>query len=238
MNKFIIVNGRIYLIPVTLGGDDFLRVIPEKVIGLTRQLRYFIVEDIRSARRFLRLIDKEFPINDSVFFELNEHTGESDITNYLEPIFNGSDIGVLSEAGLPGIADPGAGIIAMAHRKRITVTPLSGPSSILLALISSGLNGQNFSFNGYLPVKPAERSAKLRELEKKAGEGYAQIFMETPYRNQKMLESIIITCHSNTLLCIAADITLPSESIRTMRISEWKRDLPILNDKLVVFVMQ
>jgi len=177
------VNGRIYLIPVTLGGDDFLRVIPEKVIGLTRQLRYFIVEDIRSARRFLRLIDKEFPINDSVFFELNEHTGESDITNYLEPIFNGSDIGVLSEAGLPGIADPGAGIIALAHRKRIIVTPLSGPSSILLALISSGLNGQNFSFNGYLPVKPAERSAKLRELEKKAGEGYAKIFMETPERN-------------------------------------------------------
>ena len=232
------MNGRIYLIPVTLGGDDFLKVIPEKVIGLTRQLRYFIVEDIRSARRFLRLIDKEFPINDSVFFELNEHTGESDITNYLEPIFNGSDIGVLSEAGLPGIADPGAGIIAMAHRKRITVTPLSGPSSILLALISSGLNGQNFSFNGYLPVKPAERSAKLRELEKKAGEGYAQIFMETPYRNQKMLESIIATCHSNTLLCIAADITLPSESIRTMKISEWKRDLPLLNDKLVVFVIQ
>jgi 16S rRNA (cytidine1402-2'-O)-methyltransferase len=221
-----------------LGGDDFLRVIPEKVIGLTRQLRYFIVEDIRSARRFLRLIDKEFPINDSVFFELNEHTGESDITNYLEPIFNGSDIGVLSEAGLPGIADPGAGIIALAHRKRIIVTPLSGPSSILLALISSGLNGQNFSFNGYLPVKPAERSAKLRELEKKAGEGYAQIFMETPYRNQKMLESIITTCHSNTLLCIAADITLPTESIRTMKISEWKRDLPLLNEKLVVFVMQ
>lgn len=232
------MNGRIYLIPVTLGGDDFLRVIPEKVIGLTRQLRYFIVEDIRSARRFLRLIDKEFPINDSVFFELNEHTGESDITNYLEPIFNGSDIGVLSEAGLPGIADPGAGIIALAHRKRITVTPLSGPSSILLALISSGLNGQNFSFNGYLPVKPAERSAKLRELEKKAGEGYTQIFMETPYRNQKMLESIITTCHSNTLLCIAADITLPTESIRTMRISEWKRDIPILKDKLVIFVMQ
>ena len=232
------MNGRIYLIQVTLGGDDFLRVIPEKVIDLTRQLRYFIVEDIRSARRFLRLIDKEFPINDSVFFELNEHTGESDITNYLEPIFNGSDIGVLSEAGLPGIADPGAGIIAMAHQKGITVTPLSGPSSILLALISSGLNGQNFSFNGYLPVKPAERSVKLRELEKKAGEGYTQIFMETPYRNQKMLESIITTCHSNTLLCIAADITLPTESIRTMKISEWKRDLPLLNDKLVVFVMQ
>jgi 16S rRNA (cytidine1402-2'-O)-methyltransferase len=238
MNKFMNVKGRIYLIPVTLGGDDFLKVIPEKVISLTRQLRYFIVEDIRSARRFLRLIDKEFPINDSVFYELNEHTGEADIAHYLEPVAGGSDIGILSEAGLPGIADPGSRIIALAHQKRITVTPLSGPSSILLALISSGLNGQNFTFNGYLPVKPAERSVKLRELEKKAGEGFSQIFMETPYRNQKMLESLIATCHDNTLLCIAADITLPTESIRTMRISEWKKDLPLLNDRLVVFVMQ
>jgi len=232
------VNGRIYLIPVTLGGDDFLKVIPEKVISLTRQLRFFIVEDIRSARRFLRLIDKQFPIDDTVFCELNEHTVESDIVHYLEPVFSGSDIGILSEAGLPGIADPGAKIVALAHKKKIIVTPLSGPSSILLALISSGLNGQNFTFNGYLPVKPVERSAKLREIEKKAGEGFAQIFMETPYRNQKMLESIITTCHNDTLLCIAADITLPGESIRTMRISEWKKDLPLLNDKLVVFVMQ
>ena len=232
------MSGRIYLIPVTLGGDDFLKVIPEKVISLTRQLRFFIVEDIRSARRFLRLIDKQFPIDDTIFYELNEHTGESDIAHYLEPVANGSDIGLLSEAGLPGIADPGARIVALAHQKKITVTPLSGPSSILLALISSGLNGQNFTFNGYLPVKPPERSAKLRDLEKKAGEGYAQIFMETPYRNQKMLESILTTCHNDTLLCIAADITLPNEFIRTMRISEWKRDLPMLKDKLVVFVMQ
>jgi 16S rRNA (cytidine1402-2'-O)-methyltransferase len=232
------VNGRIYLIPVTLGGDDFRKVIPEKVISLTRKLRYFIVEDIRSARRFLRLIDKEFPINDSEFFELNEHTGDSDIAHYLDPVYRGSDIGVLSEAGLPGIADPGAKIIALAHTKRITVTPLSGPSSILLALISSGLNGQNFTFNGYLPVKPSERSFKLHELEKRASEGFAQIFMETPYRNQKMLESILTTCNNETLLCIAVDITLPSESIRTMRITEWKNELPSLNDKLVVFVMQ
>ena len=147
-------------------------------------------------------------------------------------------MGVLSEAGLPGIADPGARIIALAHQKRFTVIPLSGPSSIILALISSGLNGQNFSFNGYLPIKPAERNSKLRELEKKAGEGFAQIFMETPYRNQKMFESLVSICHNETLLCIAADITLPTESIRTMKISEWKKDLPLLNDKLVVFVMQ
>ena len=232
------MSGRIYLIPVTLGGEDFLKVIPEKVISLTRQLRFFIVEDIRSARRFLRLIDKHFPIDESLFFELNEHTAESDISHYLEPLLNGSDIGLMSEAGLPGIADPGARIIALAHENKITVTPLSGPSSILLALISSGFDGQNFSFNGYLPVKPTERAAKLKELEKKAHEGFTQIFMETPYRNQKMLEAITTTCQNDTMLCIAADITLPTENIRTMKISEWKRNLPSVNNKLVVFVLQ
>jgi 16S rRNA (cytidine1402-2'-O)-methyltransferase len=232
------VTGRIYLIPVTLGGDDFLSVIPEKVIDITRRLRFFIVEDLRSARRYLRLIDKEFPIDDSVFFELNEHTGDSDITHYLEPVLNGADIGIMSEAGLPGIADPGARIVALAHKKKIKVTPLSGPSSIILALISSGLNGQNFTFNGYLPVKPAERSGKLRELEKRAENGFAQIFMETPYRNQKMFETIIASCRSEAKLCIAADITLPSESILTMKISEWRKNIPALNDKLVIFVLQ
>jgi 16S rRNA (cytidine1402-2'-O)-methyltransferase len=232
------MDGRIYLVPVTLGGDDYQRVIPELVISLTRQLRYFIVEDIRSARRYLRLIDKEFPINDSVFFELNEHTGASDINHFLDPVFNGFDIGVMSEAGLPCIADPGSRIISLAHKKNIKVTPLAGPSSIILALISSGLNGQNFSFNGYLPVKPAERSSKLRELERRAGEGYAQIFMETPYRSQKMVETIIEVCHNDTLLCVATDITLPTESIRTMKISDWKRKVPSINDQLVIFVMQ
>jgi 16S rRNA (cytidine1402-2'-O)-methyltransferase len=232
------MKGRIYLIPVLLGGDDYLKVIPEKVLKLTSQLRFFIVEDLRSARRYLRLIDKEFPIDDTIFFELNEHTGESDITHFLEPVLNGSDIGVMSEAGLPCIADPGAGIIALAHKNNITVTPLAGPSSIILALISSGLNGQNFTFHGYLPVKPPERSAKLRELERKSGEGYAQIFMETPYRAQKLAESIIETCNGDTMLCIASDITLDSEFIRTMRISDWKRNLPSLKGKLVIFVMQ
>lgn len=230
--------GRIYLVPVTLGGEDFLQVIPEKVISLTSKLRFFIVEDIRSARRFLRLIDKEFPINDSVFFELNEHTGESDITHFLEPVLKGSDLGIMSEAGLPGIADPGARIIELAHRKNITVTPLSGPSSIILALIASGLNGQNFTFSGYLPIKPSERAAKLRELEKSSEKGYAQIFMETPYRNQKMLESIILTCKNETRLCIAADITLPTETIKTMKISDWKKNIPSLMHRLVIFVLQ
>jgi len=232
------VTGSIYLIPVTLGGEDFQKVIPEKVLNITRSLRYFIVEDLRSARRFLRLIDREFPINDTVFFELNEHTGETDIAHYLEPVLKGYDIGIMSEAGLPGIADPGARIVSLAHRKKITVTPLSGPSSIILALIASGLNGQNFTFNGYLPVKPEQRSAKLKELEKIANNGYAQIFMETPYRNQKMIESIIDACKGDTKLCIAADITLASESIKTMKISDWKQNIPQLTDKLVIFVLQ
>jgi 16S rRNA (cytidine1402-2'-O)-methyltransferase len=232
------VSGRIYLIPVTLGGDDFLKVIPGKVISLTRELRHFIVEDIRSARRFLRMIDREFPIDETHFYELNEHSTEADITHYLDPAIKGSDIGIMSEAGLPGIADPGAMVIALAHRKGLTVSPLSGPSSIIMALISSGLNGQNFTFNGYLPVKPNDRAAKLRELEKAAGAGVAQIFMETPYRNQKMLETILSTCRSDTLLCIAADISLPSESVKTKRIALWKNDPPELKDRLVVFVMQ
>jgi 16S rRNA (cytidine1402-2'-O)-methyltransferase len=232
------VNGRIYLIPVTLGGDNFQEVIPEKVLALTRSLRYFIVEDIRSARRYLRLIDRNFPIDETEFFELNEHTGENDITHYLDPVFKGSDIGVMSEAGLPCIADPGARIVALAHKKNIIVTPLAGPSSILLALISSGFNGQNFTFNGYLPVKPAEKSARIRELEKKSHEGCAQIFMETPYRNQKMFETIISTCNNDTMLCIAVDISMPTEIIKSMMISEWKKATPELNDKLVMFVIQ
>ncbi len=147
-------------------------------------------------------------------------------------------MGIMSEAGLPGIADPGAKLISIAHRKKIRVIPLAGPSSILLAIISSGLNGQNFTFNGYLPVKPAERASRLRELEKKSRDGYAQIFMETPYRNQRMMDSILSECSNETLLCIAMDITLPDENIRTMTISEWKKNQQSLNDRLVVFIIQ
>jgi 16S rRNA (cytidine1402-2'-O)-methyltransferase len=230
--------GNIYLIPVTLGGEDFLKVIPEKVISLTRSLRYFIVEDLRSARRFLRLIDRGFPVDESAFFELNNHTPDSEISGFLEPAVRGFDTGIMSEAGLPGIADPGAKIVALAHKMSLKVIPLSGPSSIILALISSGFNGQNFSFNGYLPVKPAERISRIRELEKKAREGYAQIFMETPYRNQKMFEALISVCNNETMLCIASDITLPDEAVRSMKISEWKKNIPALTDRLVIFLLQ
>jgi 16S rRNA (cytidine1402-2'-O)-methyltransferase len=232
------MTGNIYLIPVTLGGDDFLKVIPCKVIEQTRQLRYFIVENTRSARRFLRHIDNNFPIDETVFYELNEHTGDKEIDDYIKPAFNGHDIGVMSEAGLPGIADPGARIVALAHRKNIRVVPFSGPSSIILALISSGLNGQNFTFNGYLPVKHDLRSSKLKEIEKRAKTGFSQIFIETPYRAKKMFESIIATCEGNTQLCIATDVTLDSESIKTKTISQWKNTPPAIEDKLVIFIIQ
>jgi len=232
------VAGRIYLIPVTLGGEDYRRVIPEKVLAITRSLRLFVVEDLRSARRYLKLIDREFPINETQFYELNEHTPEPEISGFLNPVLSGSDMGIMSEAGLPGIADPGAKLISLAHRNNIKISPLSGPSSIIMALIASGLNGQNFTFNGYLPVNPSDRSAKLRELEKRSREGFSQVFMETPYRNQRMLESILKSCNSETRLCIALDITLPEETIRTQKISEWKKNVPAINDRLAIFVLQ
>jgi 16S rRNA (cytidine1402-2'-O)-methyltransferase len=231
------VDGIIYLIPVTLGGDDYKQVIPEEVINLTRSLRHFIVEDLRSARRYLRLIDKVFPIDESVFFELNEHTLDSEIIAILDPVIKGFDIGLMSEAGLPGIADPGSRLIKNAHRINIRVVPLSGPSSIIMALISSGMNGQRFAFHGYLPVKPEARNNKLKEIEKNSQHGETQIFMETPYRNRKMIESLLSVCHPDTKLCIAADLTLPTEFIRTKEISWWKKNIPALNDRLVIFLI-
>jgi len=229
--------GRIYLIPVTLGSDDFSGVIPEKVIDITKSLRFFIVEELRSARRYLRTIDKNFPIDDSNFSILNEHTPDNEIETFLESVFRGYDIGLMSEAGLPCIADPGSKIVSIAHKRSIKVIPLSGPSSIILALIASGFNGQNFTFNGYLPIKPADKTLKIKELEKKAKEGFTQIFMETPYRNQQMFETIISVCNNEMSLCIAIDITLPSETIRTLRISEWKKNKPVLKDRLAIFIL-
>ncbi|HEX2969201.1 MAG TPA: SAM-dependent methyltransferase [Bacteroidales bacterium] len=232
------MKGQLYLVPVTLGDEDFQKVIPEKVLEIIRRLRFFIVEDLRSARRFLRLIDRKFPIDDSIFLELSEHTSDPEYIHYLDPVENGHDIGLLSEAGLPCIADPGSRIVLMAHEKKIKVTPLSGPSSIIMALISSGLNGQSFTFNGYLPVKPAELAAKIKEIEKKASGGYSQIFMETPYRAQKLFDTLITLCNSGTKLCIAQNLTLPDESICTQTIARWAKKQPAINDKLVVFVLQ
>jgi len=231
-------KGKIYLIPVTLGSESFRDTLPEGVLETARRLRFFVVEEIRSARRFLRLIDRGFPIDETDFRILNEHTGETDISHYLDPCLNGNDIGLMSEAGMPGIADPGARLVRIAHRRGIKIVPLSGPSSIFMTLAASGMNGQNFTFNGYLPVKGPERESKLRELERKSHEGIAQIFIETPYRAMKMMECIVSACSGETLLCIGADISLPTENISTRKISDWRSSMPDLKDRLVVFILQ
>jgi len=233
----MIMAGSLHLIPVTLGGNDFRKVIPEWVLSLTIHLRIFIVEDLRSARRYLRLIDKDFPIDDTLFFELNEHTDIKEIESFLQPVKEGRDAGILSEAGLPGIADPGSRLVRLAHKSGIRVVPHTGPSSILLALISSGMNGQNFTFHGYLPQKNYDRIEKLKEVERKALTGQAQIFIETPYRAEKMAGAIISTCRPDLTLCIAADITLESELISTKTIQQWRKSPPDIDGRLVVFVL-
>ena len=230
--------GKLYLIPTLLGNQDPNSVIPLNTLEITRKLRYFIVEELRTARRYLRLIDKSFPIDECSFFVLNEHTADSEFEEFLVPIEKGVDIGLMSEAGLPCIADPGSKIVFLAHKKLYCVVPMAGASSIILALIASGLNGQNFTFNGYLPIKPAERFKKIKELEKKSLEGVAQIFMETPYRNNQTLETLLSACLNDTYLCIATDISLTTESIRTKKISEWKTETTNLKDRLVVFCLQ
>ncbi|HEX2921499.1 MAG TPA: SAM-dependent methyltransferase [Bacteroidales bacterium] len=232
------MTGKLYLLPVTLGGDDYEQVLPSKVLEIIRSLRVFIVEDLRSARRFLRLMDHNFPIDDSTFFVLNEHTDPREIIGYLDPVEQGKDIGILSEAGLPCIADPGSLVVALAHKKKITVVPLTGPSSIILALIASGFNGQKFTFNGYLPAKQPDLLSSLKDLERRASQGYTQLFMETPYRAQKLLDSIFKYCTNDRKLCIATNITLPDEWIKTMTISEWKKFPPDLKGRLVVFALQ
>jgi len=230
--------GKLYLIPTLLGNQEPDTVIPLKTLEVTKKLRHFIVEELRTARRYLRLIDKNFPIDECSFSVLNEHTFAAEFEEFLNPIEKGFDIGLMSEAGLPCIADPGSKIVLLAHKKQYSVVPMAGSSSIILALIASGLNGQNFTFNGYLPVKSAERFKKIKELEKKSHEGIAQIFMETPYRNNQTFETLLAACQNDTYLSIAADISLTTESIKTKKISEWKKETINLKDRLVVFGLQ
>ncbi len=235
MNK----KGKIYLIPTTLGDSEISSVIPANVVDIIENLHYFIVENIRTARRYIRKVSITKNIDELTFFELNKHTKPEDIFSYLKPCLSGNSIGIISEAGNPGIADPGANIVKIAHQKNIDVVPLVGPSSILLALISSGMNGQNFAFNGYLPIKDNERIKRIQYLEKKSkSENQSQIFMETPFRNMKMLDALLQTCRNNTLLCIAADITLSSEFIKTKTVVEWKKQKPQLNKRPTVFILQ
>ncbi len=232
------MKAKIYLIPTTLGESEISSVIPQNIKTIIEELNFFIVENIRTTRRYIRKVSKTKNIDGITFFELNKHTNKNELSDFLHPALQGNDIGIISEAGNPGIADPGADIVSIAHQKGIQVVPLVGPSSILLALISSGLNGQNFAFNGYLPINPNVRQKKIQSLEHRSKiENQSQIFMETPFRNMKMLNDIFSACKKNTLLCIATDITLSSEFIKTKTIADWKKNKPEINKRPTIFIL-
>ncbi|MFP5470107.1 MAG: SAM-dependent methyltransferase [Bacteroidia bacterium] len=229
-------KGALYLIPTTLGESSIDFSIPKEAQEKIISLRFFIVENVKSARQYLRTIDSQFPIDDCTFEELNKHTNPEDIASFLNPIFDGNDVGIISEAGCPGIADPGADVVSIAHEKNIHVIPFVGPSSMFMALMSSGMNGQNFAFHGYLPKEKSERIKTLKRLENSAKYG-AQLFMETPFRNNHLLEDVLENCNNTLKLCIACDITLSSELIKTKTIAEWKTSKPDLNKRPCVFIL-
>ncbi len=230
------MKGNIYMVPVTLGNTDHNLTIPDYVRKITASLRLFAVEDVRTARRYLRSIDREFPVDDTLFFSIGKHSEPADLGVFFSRVSEGMNAGVMSEAGMPGLADPGNIVVAEAHRRDIKVIPLTGPSSVMLALVASGLNGQSFAFNGYLPLDSSARQKAIRELEKRSAGGQTQIFMETPFRNDKMLNDILAVCKPSTRLCIAADITLETEDIRTMTVTSWQSNRPLLDKRQVVFL--
>jgi len=231
------MKGNIYMVPVTLGNADHRLTIPAVTREITVSLRLFAVEDVRTARRYLRSIDREFPIDETAFFSIGKHSEPGDLGDFFERVSGGMNAGVMSEAGMPGLADPGNIVVEEAHRRGINVIPLTGPSSIMLALVASGLNGQSFAFSGYLPVDSPGRQKMIRELERRSSLGQTQIFMETPFRNDKILNDILTVCNPATRLCIAADITLETEEIRTMTVASWKGDRPQLDNRPVVFLI-
>ena len=231
--------GTLYMVPVTLGDDNLSFVIPADVIQIVKGLEYFVVENEKSARRFLATVKSNKPVRELNFQLLNEHTAEKDLPELIAPLLAGHNVGMLSEAGCPGIADPGATLAALAHRKGIKVSPLVGPSSILLSLMASGFNGQQFTFLGYLPSDKAARVTKLKEIEKQSERlNETQIFIETPYRNQHMLEDILASCNANTKLCIARNVSLEAELVVSTTIAEWKKNaLPDLHKQPTVFLL-
>ena len=228
----------LYLLPVTLGDTAVERVLPSYNREVILQIKYFIVEDVRSARRFLKKVDASIDIDKLTFFELNKHTQPEVISGYLQPLVEGHSMGVVSEAGCPAVADPGADVVAIAQRKRLKVVPLVGPSSIILSVMGAGFNGQNFAFNGYLPIDPSERARRIKELENRVySEDQTQLFIETPYRNRKLLEEILHVCRPQTRLCIAANITCEGEYIRKRPVKECKGRLPDLNKIPCIFLI-
>ena len=231
------MRGNLYLIPSTLGTETTYNVIPAGIIDIIKTIKYFIVEKPRTARRFLIELGIKPPFDNLTFFKLDKHTGQDELSSFLDPVSE-ANIGLLSEAGVPCVADPGAEIVRLAHSKNTSVIPLVGPSSILLALMASGLNGQNFAFTGYLPIQRNNRINKIKQLEKRSyNENQSQIFIETPYRNNQVFKDIISSCSPFTFLCIATNLTLPDERIRTLTINEWKRQNVDINKKPTVFIL-
>lgn len=231
-------TGTLYLIPTTLGDCPSEKVIPPHNATIVAGLDHFIVEQVRTARRFIRKLVPDKPIDPIAFYTLNKHTPAGALDEMVAPLMEGTNMGLISEAGVPGIADPGEEIVAYAHRRSVQVVPLTGPSSLLLALMASGLNGENFAFNGYLPIKSGERIKKIRALEKKSRhEGQTQIFMETPYRNDKLLNDLLSQCMDDTLLCLASNVTTAQEMIRTLTVKQWKEKTPELHKKPTIFIL-
>ncbi len=228
----------LYLIPVPLAEVPHERCLPEYNREIVRELRHFIVENIRSARRFLKANAPEIVIDELTFYELNKHTSPDEIASYLTPMAAGHSIGVISEAGCPAVADPGSDIVAIAQARGIRVEPLIGPSSILLALMGSGFNGQRFAFLGYLPIDETERSKAIRDAEHRAiSLGETQIFIETPYRNEKLVGDLIRLCRPSTRLCIASALTADDSLLQTRSLGQWKGKIPAIHKQPTIFVL-
>lgn len=232
------MQASLFLIPVTLGETEHRKVLPEYNLEVILQLKYFIVENIRTARRFLKKADPNIVIDDLTFYELNKHTSPDDVAGYLAPLAKGESVGVISEAGCPAIADPGADVVAIAQRKNYPVVPLVGPSSILMSVMGSGFNGQSFAFHGYLPIDATERTNTIKKLEQRIySEHQTQLFIETPYRNNKLAEELVRTCKPSTKMCIASDITCDNEYIKTRPVKEWTGKIPDLSKKPTIFLI-
>ncbi|MBO5849757.1 MAG: SAM-dependent methyltransferase [Paludibacteraceae bacterium] len=232
------MKGTLYLIPSLLGDTEVGKVIPAFNNELVLSIKYYVAEDVRTVRRFLKKANKTINIDELNFSLLNEHTDEKEIPQMLEPLLQGFDVGVVSEAGCPAIADPGAKLVDLAHRKGIKIVPLVGPSSIVLSLMASGFNGQSFAFEGYLPIDANQRVKKLKQFEKRIfSENQTQIFIETPYRNDKTLRDLIANCSSQLRLCIAANITTSNEWICTKNLYEWKKQLPEIGKVPCIFLL-
>lgn len=231
-------KGKLYLIPSPLGENDPSEVIPGPVLKSLEGFRTFVVEEVRTARRYLSRAGLKGRIESLEFHELNEHTDQATIEGYLKLFDDGNDVALISEAGLPAVADPGAQLVALAHRHGIDVVPQVGPSSLMLALMASGLNGQSFAFCGYIPAKTEERRSRLRTLEKVSAQlKQTQIIIETPYRNDSLFSDILYVCNGSTRVCIAADITLPEAFIKTRKVSEWKKEKLVIGKRPCVFLI-